>query len=159
MLLVDNCAAHPHLDSLKNIKLDFLPPNTTSLVQPMDMGIIKNLKTLYRGKLVNYIIEKIEAKLVTSSSTSKEISAKINILQVVQFVADSWRVTSTKTILNCFGACGFKPLDSVMPPHAIDSENNEILQVPVINCSEYLSIDNNIECFDENEDCKTLNTC
>ena len=79
LLLVDNCAAHPHLDSLKNIKLDFLPPNTTSLVQPMDMGIITNLKTLYRGKLVNYIIEKNEEKLVTSSSTSKEISAKINI--------------------------------------------------------------------------------
>ena len=41
-----------------------------------------------------------------------------------------------------------------MPPDAIDSENNEILQVPVINCAEYLSIDNNIECFDENEDCE-----
>ena len=57
----------------------------------MDMEIIKNLKTLYRGKLVNYIIEKIEEKLVTSSSTSKEISAKINILQAVEFVANSWR--------------------------------------------------------------------
>ena len=75
-------------------------PDTTSLVQPMDMGIIKNLKTFYRRKLVNYIIEKIEEKLVTSSSTSKEISAKINILQAVQFVADTWRATSTKTIKN-----------------------------------------------------------
>ena len=118
----------------------------------MDMGIIKNLKILL--KLVNYIIEKIEEKLVTSSSTSKEISAKINILQAVQFVADSWRATSTKTIKNCFGACGFKPLDSMTSPDAIDSENNEILQVPVINCAEYLSIENNIECFDENEECK-----
>ena len=120
----------------------------------MDMGIIKNLKTLYRGKLVNYIIEKIEEKLVTSSSTSKEISAKINILQAVHFVADSWRATSTKAIKNCFGVCGFKSLNSVMPPDAIDSENNEILQVRIINCTEYLSIDNNIECFDENEDCE-----
>ena len=59
-----------------------------------------------------------------------------------------------QTIKNRFGACGFKPLDSVMPPDAIDSENNEILQVPVINCAEYLLIDNNIECFDENEDCE-----
>ena len=46
LLLVDNCAAHPHLDNLKNIKLEFLPANTTSLVQPMDMGVIKNLKKI-----------------------------------------------------------------------------------------------------------------
>ena len=70
----------------------------------MDMVIIKNLKTLYHGKLVNYIIEKIEEKLVTSSSTSKEISVKINILQAVQFVTDSWQATSTKKF--CFSPQG-----------------------------------------------------
>jgi hypothetical protein len=47
LLVLENCAAHPHLDSLKNIQLEFLSPNTTSLVQPMDKGIIKNLKALY----------------------------------------------------------------------------------------------------------------
>ena len=40
LLLVDNCTAHPALDTLKNIRLEFLPPNTTSLIQPMDQGII-----------------------------------------------------------------------------------------------------------------------
>jgi hypothetical protein len=50
LLLLDNCAAHSHLDSLKYIKLEFVSPNTTSLAQPMDMGIIKNLKTLYPAK-------------------------------------------------------------------------------------------------------------
>ncbi|XP_035218679.1 tigger transposable element-derived protein 4-like [Stegodyphus dumicola] len=45
LLLLDNCAAHPHLDCLMNVQLEFLPPRTTALVQPMDMGIIKNLKT------------------------------------------------------------------------------------------------------------------
>jgi hypothetical protein len=28
LLVLDNCAAHPHLDSLKNIQLEFLSPNT-----------------------------------------------------------------------------------------------------------------------------------
>ena len=46
LLLVDNCTAHPHVSTLKNIQLEFLPPNATSLIQPMDQGIIKNLKTL-----------------------------------------------------------------------------------------------------------------
>ena len=36
LLLVDNCTAHPHVSTLKNIQLKFLPPNTTSLIQPMD---------------------------------------------------------------------------------------------------------------------------
>ena len=36
LLLVDNCTAHPHVSTLKNIQLEFLPPNTTSLIQPMD---------------------------------------------------------------------------------------------------------------------------
>ncbi|KII62654.1 hypothetical protein RF11_04829 [Thelohanellus kitauei] len=42
LLIVDNCAAHPHLDNLQHIQLEFLPPNTTSLVQLMYMGVIKN---------------------------------------------------------------------------------------------------------------------
>ena len=41
LLLVDNCSAHPAL-KLSNISLEFLPPNTTSLIQPMDMGVINN---------------------------------------------------------------------------------------------------------------------
>jgi hypothetical protein len=50
LLVLDNCAAHPHLHSLKNIQLKFLSPNTTSLVQPKDMGIIKKLEALISRK-------------------------------------------------------------------------------------------------------------
>lgn len=37
-LLLDNCPAHPKVD-LSNIKLVFLPPNSTSVIQPLDQGI------------------------------------------------------------------------------------------------------------------------
>jgi hypothetical protein len=50
LLALDNCAVHPHLDSLKNIQLVFLSPNTTSLVQPMAMGI-KKFDDLYHNKV------------------------------------------------------------------------------------------------------------
>jgi hypothetical protein len=59
--VLDNCTAHCHLDSLKNIQLEFLFPNTTSLAQPMGIG--KNLKTTYLTRLV---------------------------LQAAEFIADSW---------------------------------------------------------------------
>ena len=42
-LILDNCLAHPIVE---DIKLVFLPPNT-SKTQPLDSGIIKNLKYFY----------------------------------------------------------------------------------------------------------------
>jgi hypothetical protein len=65
LLILDNCAAHPQCSGcLKNIQLEFLPVNTTSLVQAMDMVIIKKLK-MHRGKLVNHILDVIEENLLT----------------------------------------------------------------------------------------------
>ena len=46
-LLVDNATSHPNSVELTNIRLVFLPPNTTSLVQPMDQGVIRNFKHFY----------------------------------------------------------------------------------------------------------------
>lgn len=59
LLLVDNCPAHPNVDNLRAIKLVFLPPNTTSLLQPMDQGVIKSLKVHYRKLMVLNVIQKI----------------------------------------------------------------------------------------------------
>lgn len=42
LLIVDTAGPHPHLMNLENIELEFLPPNTTSLIQPLDMGIIES---------------------------------------------------------------------------------------------------------------------
>lgn len=44
LLLVDNCPAHPDVPNLNCIKLVFLPPNTTSVLQPLDQGVIRSLK-------------------------------------------------------------------------------------------------------------------
>ena len=39
-VFVDNAPSHPKI-KLDNAKLVFLPPNTTSKIQPMDQGIIQ----------------------------------------------------------------------------------------------------------------------
>ncbi|KAG5880840.1 hypothetical protein JTB14_027621 [Gonioctena quinquepunctata] len=52
LLLVDNCPAHPEVTDLKSITLALLPPNTTSVLQPMDQGIIRSLETNFRKKLL-----------------------------------------------------------------------------------------------------------
>ena len=42
VLLLDNCRAHPPAEDLvvDNILVVYLPPNVTSLIQPMDQGVI-----------------------------------------------------------------------------------------------------------------------
>jgi hypothetical protein len=46
-LFVDNCAPHsPDISSLRNVKVVFTP--RTSAVQPLDLGLIKCFKPVYR---------------------------------------------------------------------------------------------------------------
>ncbi|XP_035209659.1 uncharacterized protein LOC118184117, partial [Stegodyphus dumicola] len=117
------------------------------------MGVIKNFKTLYRGKLVNYVLESIDENLLTTSTTAREISSKISLLQAIQFAADSWRAIKATTIQNCFTNCGFKRLE--ISKNLSNEENEDMLQVPIcINYEEFSTIDNNLPCYDDNENCE-----
>jgi hypothetical protein len=53
LLFVDNCAAHPKYTSfLRNVKVIRYLANCTSGLQPLDLGVIKCYKQLYRKRLV-----------------------------------------------------------------------------------------------------------
>ena len=79
-MLLDNATCHPHLN-LKNIKLIFLPPNTTSVTQPMDQGIIQALKLKFRKKQLRSILQKMEAdKEMTGPELMKK---KPDVLQTI----------------------------------------------------------------------------
>lgn len=48
LLLLDNCSSHNHDGlNLQYVDVYFLPPNTTSKIQPMDAGIIMAFKMHY----------------------------------------------------------------------------------------------------------------
>jgi hypothetical protein len=112
------------------------------------------VKILYRAKLVNYILEAYQENLQTSSSTAKEVSASIDLLQAAQFIADSWRRVSARTIQNCFAPCDFKHSDLEMPNEA-DSEKGILLVMHhVRNYEPFSCIDNSLQCCNENEDCE-----
>jgi hypothetical protein len=41
---------------LRNMTLVFLPPNVTSIVQPLDQGIIASFKIQYKRKLLQWVL-------------------------------------------------------------------------------------------------------
>jgi hypothetical protein len=52
LLILDSCMTHPQCsECLKNIQLEFLPVNTASFVQAMDMGIIKKFEDVVPRKV------------------------------------------------------------------------------------------------------------
>ena len=60
--IVDNCSAHPHVPNLTARDLVFLPPNRTSVTQPMDQGVIRSLKAKYRARVIRKYINAMESK-------------------------------------------------------------------------------------------------
>ncbi len=74
LLFIDNCSAHPDV-TLSNIKLVFLPPNTTSKLQPCDAGIIQNVKLLFRKSLVRHVLFHMD-----EATSASEVAKKVNVL-------------------------------------------------------------------------------
>ena len=97
ILIVDNCSAHPIIESLKAMKLVFLPPNTTSKTQPMNQGLIRSLKAKYRKK---------NHSKADQSSGDEKTFPKTSILDAIQLLTSAWSEVSEATINNFFRKVG-----------------------------------------------------
>lgn len=52
LFFVDNCTAHSRVPPLKSVKVEFLPANTSMMLQPLDLGAIQNFKIFYRTEVI-----------------------------------------------------------------------------------------------------------
>ncbi len=59
LLIMDNEPVHKPFEFSK-IQIEFISPNTSALIQPLDMGIIKILNDWYTRKLSNFLIAHID---------------------------------------------------------------------------------------------------
>ncbi|XP_067936827.1 tigger transposable element-derived protein 6-like [Watersipora subatra] len=95
LLIIDNCPAHPTLNGLMSIRLLFTPANTTSVLQPMDQGIIRTFKSYYRQQVLQFTVDYIDTH-------GKKPDASINVLQAISWVHRAWSRVTKETIANCF---------------------------------------------------------
>ena len=93
VLIIDNCPAHPIIVNLSHVKLVFLPPNITSVGQPMDRGVIRSLKAHYTKRL---------AKLILRSLNFNKPLPKVWLLTASQLLVSAWNEVRQTTIVNCF---------------------------------------------------------
>ena len=90
VLLIDNFPAHPSIDSLVSTELIFLPPSTTSKLQPMDQRVIRSLKTHYKTMSIKNLIEAIG---------KRKPLPEFPILDAIQMLDVAWGNVTTKAIL------------------------------------------------------------
>ena len=144
-LLLDNVIVHPTslIDMYSNIKIAFLPKNTTSRLQPLDAGIVQSFKTKYRKKLMSYLTAPKNDDLFAS-----EIAKGIDILQAITRVADTWKEVSVEKIKNCFAKCDITEQTSEDEDDIVDKEFNALFNELA-----------DSECYMKGEEYANLETC
>jgi hypothetical protein len=103
LLFMDNAGCHPtDLEGkYSNIRVLFLPPNTTSKLQPLDLGIIQNFKLYYRKMLMRFILAKIE-----ECTSASDVVKSLTVLHAIRWIAQAWSQVSPEVIKKCFRKAG-----------------------------------------------------
>lgn len=104
LLLMDNCSAHgtKHtLPELDNIDIQFLPPNTTSKLQPLDAGIIAAMKKRYRKRQMEHAVDLLDVGVLNIY--------KNDILTAMRWLETIWANVTEEIIRNCWGTTGIVP--------------------------------------------------
>jgi len=119
VLLIDNAPVHLILDETQEkldcVEVKFLPPNTTTALQPCDAGIIHSFKCHYKRF---FIQNRIDAYDDVQDGMVEKL-ADYNIFEALQNSAEAWSMVSSQTISNCWKKTGILP-----PSDEIDNDDS-----------------------------------
>lgn len=141
VVLVDTCSAHPNLENLSNVQLTFLPTDTTSKFQPVEQGIIQNLKTLYR----RFVLE----KLIECSEKGQEY--EVTVLEAMELLEAAWNQIKPELIVNSFKQVGLEQVEetrlSVEDEHALlERARRSGIDIPgEVTFQSYLNVDSQVQ--------------
>ncbi|KAJ7316369.1 hypothetical protein JRQ81_002531 [Phrynocephalus forsythii] len=101
LLLLDNAPGHPPglerdlAEEFAFINVKFLPPNTTSLIQPMDQLVISNFKKLYTKALFQRCFDVTSETELTLRDFWKN---HFNIFHSLQMIVKAWKDVTEITL-------------------------------------------------------------
>lgn len=102
LMFLNNASSHGSELTLSNVTLKFLPANTTSHLQPLDQGVIRNFKGLYCKHLLRSLLSKID-----SAQNVTELCKGISLMDCIHWIGKSWNEVQPSTIVKCFKSTGF----------------------------------------------------
>lgn len=95
LLILDNAPGHPKDLNHPNVEIVFLPPNTTSIIQPLDQGIISTFKAFYIRQTFQLILDKMDSNL---NMTVTELWKNFSILNCITIVEKSLKELKQSTL-------------------------------------------------------------
>jgi DDE superfamily endonuclease len=117
LLLCDNVSSHKTKKVNDYIKKKFplidillLPPNTTSLLQPLDIGTNKPFKTFIKHQYVDWLMEHYDEH----KTLPKLIITDRNKL-LVEWISKSWKKINFDIIKKSFEFCGYGINENIEP--------------------------------------------
>jgi Mor family transcriptional regulator len=125
LLLIDRNSSHPsdqHLRSDDNcFFVQYFNSKVKSLVQPMEQGIVSDMKLLYRYNLLT--------ELIDSKKSTNEFHKMWSIKDAIKIISGAWISISPVTVQQCFSK--IFPLD----------ENNTVAQhEPILTTDEFMEL-------------------
>ena len=102
LYVCDNASSHQNKE-YPNIKFLMLPPNSTSVIQPLDQGIIMSVKRRYKKKLAERYLVSVE-----NNKDANALLKQLDIVAATNMVNNAWKETPSSIIENCFRKAGFK---------------------------------------------------
>lgn len=103
ILFLENAPVHniAKQHQYSNVKVKFLPANTTAICQPLDQGIIRAWKSRYQSLLLRRLIA-----LMDSAEKISLLMKDISVKNSIDFAVSAWDDLLPSIIENCFRKSG-----------------------------------------------------
>ncbi|GFT74795.1 tigger transposable element-derived protein 1 [Nephila pilipes] len=131
LLVLDNAGCHNIELDHPNVKIVFLPPNCTSLIQSLDQGVIQTLKMYYSRQFFQTIFDRLEN---SENKTLTQVWMEFSVLDCIRTVSSACAEIKPSTLNACW-----KPLLSQMVQAIQDDSTISLPVTEIVNIASRLS--------------------